>query len=204
MHLEKLIQILEKHIPPATAPLLAQWLAEHKVKLIIKWDRQTKLGDYRSPRQHERHQITINVGLNNYAFLLTLVHEIAHLVTFNQYKHKADPHGIEWKNNFRMLMQPVFQLNVLPPDIHNAILNYMNNIKAGSCSDLQLTKVLNLYNTVPKLFVDQLSIGSKFTLQDNRSFIIKKRLRKNFLCTELISGKDYIVPPSVTVKHYNA
>jgi hypothetical protein len=43
--------------------------------------RQTRHGDYRKG-VNGKHEITVNSNLNKYKFLITLIHEISHLVAF--------------------------------------------------------------------------------------------------------------------------
>jgi len=75
------ISNFHKYIPE-NAINLAQSLVElHEVNLKIVNQRQTKHGDFRQ-LPGGKFQITINNSLNKYQFLLTLVHEIAHHVTF--------------------------------------------------------------------------------------------------------------------------
>ena len=42
---------------------------------------------------YNNHRISVNGNLNKYSFLITLIHELAHLLTFTQYKNRVDPHG---------------------------------------------------------------------------------------------------------------
>lgn len=59
-----------------------------------------------APRKGLNHQITINQNLNKYAFLLTLVHEIAHLITYVNHGWNVKGHGPEWKNCFKKQITP--------------------------------------------------------------------------------------------------
>ena len=59
----------------------------------VKKSRSSKYGDYRPPLKGSNHLITINYDMNKYAFLITLVHEIAHLTNWNKHKDKVKPHG---------------------------------------------------------------------------------------------------------------
>ena len=67
-------------IPKEAVSIINQWLNRYKCKLIISKPRKTKLGDYRWPQNGKGHIISINNNLNKYAFLLTLTHEIAHMM----------------------------------------------------------------------------------------------------------------------------
>ena len=76
--------ILDKYLPEQAVPVIAQWIYKYDFKLKIKKSRSSKYGDYRPPVKGQNHLITINHDLNKYAFLITLVHEIAHLTNFNK------------------------------------------------------------------------------------------------------------------------
>lgn len=79
------------------------YLKENNCKLTICKPRKTKLGDFRV--RGEQKQIKVNQGMNQYRFVLTLVHEIAHLKTFIEFRNSVAPHGKQWKENYRQLMQ---------------------------------------------------------------------------------------------------
>ena len=91
-HVEKkLTEGLQKYLPEAALPTIVEWLVKYKVYLKITKKRATKLGDYRSPSKGYGHRISINHDLNPYSFLDVMVHELAHLITFEQYKRSVKP-----------------------------------------------------------------------------------------------------------------
>jgi SprT protein len=90
-------------------PQIAIWIIEFDFKLKITKERSTKLGDYTSPRDGLNHTITINHNLNQYSFFITLVHEIAHLHTFNKHRNTVAPHGQEWKQSFQSINDTFFK-----------------------------------------------------------------------------------------------
>lgn len=197
---EQLIKILEKHIPPSAAPRIAQLLIQYQVRLIIKWERASKLGDYRPPFKGSKHQITINNTLNVYAFLLTLTHELAHLVTHVQYGHRVQAHGAEWKQQFIVLMNEFLNKGLFPPDVERAIKMYLSSPKASSCADPTLMRVLNKYNEVPDVLVEQLPENTLFAVDENRVFKKGKKRRKNFECVEIQSQRVYLVSGTMAIR----
>jgi SprT protein len=198
---QQLETLLERHIPLPACPSIAQLILFHKVHLTIKWNRQTKLGDYRAPQKGEQHRITINNALNKFSFFITLVHELAHLTTHEKFGYKVSAHGVEWKNEFKILMHPFLQMeNIFPTDIKKALHNYMQNPKAASCSDVALMQTLNGYNASKNKLVNELNLGTHFSLKDeHRIFRLDKKLRKNYLCKEIKSGLIYRVSPVAEV-----
>ena len=187
-------EILRKYIPEAAVPMIAEWIIDFDFKLKIKKERSTRLGDYTSPRNGSNHLITINYNLNPYAFLITLVHEVAHLVTFNQHKNRVLPHGAEWKRNFTELMQPFMTSDVFPVDVLYALRKYMQNPAASSCSDKTLLKTLKLYdqNEGNKIFLEYLPAHTIFLYSGQRLFKKGEKIRTRIRCTEMQTGHVYL------------
>ena len=158
------------------------------------------MGDYTSPRQGLNHLITINHNLNKYSFLITLVHEIAHLVTYNQFQNKVNPHGVEWKQNFKRLMQPFLTTDIFPVEVFSALRTYMQNPAAASCSDANLLRTLKLYDQDnDAVFLEYLPQGTIFLYNGNRVFRKGEKIRKRIKCLELKTGQIYLFNPLVEV-----
>ena len=98
-------------------------------------------------------------------------------------------------------MQPFLQMDeIFPSDIKKALHNYMQNPKAASCSDVALMQTLNGYNATQNKLVNELNLGTHFSLKDEqRIFRLDKKLRKNYLCKEIKSGLIYRVSPVAEV-----
>lgn len=181
-------------MPEAAATLIAEWIKHYGCKFTIAKARETKFGDYRSPNaQRPYHQISVNGDMNPYAFLVTTVHEFAHLQTFNLYQHKVKPHGKEWKKIFRELMQPFLEKAVFPPDIHQELIRYLNNPSASSCTDKNLYAVLLKYNPQQEAvtYISQIPEGAIFEFR-NRIFKKGEKRRTRYTCVELASRKKYL------------
>jgi hypothetical protein len=188
------VKILATYLPPDAAPLIGRWIDYFKCEFKISRNRNSKFGDYRPPHSGKGHRISVNYDLNPYAFLVTAVHEFAHLHTWNEHKQKAKPHGAEWKNNFKKMMQPFFETDVFPPDVKHAITSYLNNPAASSCSDLSLYRALRKYDA-PKdshTTVEKLPVKSLFKLKDGRVFRKEEKLRKRYKCIEVNSRRIYL------------
>ncbi|TAF46581.1 MAG: sprT domain-containing protein [Sphingobacteriales bacterium] len=196
------INILEKYIPEAAAPCIAQWINDYKCQFKISRSRSTKLGDYTPPQQGKGHKISVNHNLNKYAFLVTTVHEFAHLHTWNQHQNKVPPHGAEWKANFKTLMHPFFVLDVFPPDLKKVIVQYLQNPAASSCSDISLLKALNQHNIneQPVFTVESLPLNSLFEFKPGKVFKKTERVRKRYKCIEVSTNLVYLFSPLAEVK----
>ncbi|GAB4131168.1 MAG: SprT-like domain-containing protein [Bacteroidia bacterium] len=192
--------ILRKYIPEPAVPLIAEWIYHFNFKLKIKRSRQTKYGDYRPPVRGMNHQITINNDLNPYSFLLTLVHEIAHLLTYERHGMFVKPHGEEWKNSFKELMRPFMRMPIFPEDVKAAIISYMQDPAASSCSDISLQRVLKKYDRATgHVLLETLAPNSEFTY-NNRIFIKGARIRTRYQCREKNTRHVYLFAALAEVK----
>lgn len=193
-------EVLAQYMPPQAAPIIAKWIDYFQCEFKISKNRTTKLGDYRHPYKENGHKISVNNDLNPYAFLVTTVHEFAHLLTWNDHKNKVKPHGLEWKNNFKKMMKPFFDLEVFPPDVNQSIVAYLGNPAASSCTDLRLARALKKYdNKDETVHVEQLPIDTIFSLKDGRRFKKGERIRKRFRCLCLDNNKIYLFNPLAEV-----
>jgi hypothetical protein len=196
------LEYLGNYLPPAAAPLVLQLLQQHGVHLTITRERKTVLGDYRYAVDSRAHRITVNGNLNKYAFLITLVHELAHLVTFLQYGHRVAAHGKEWKHLYKLLLVEFLALPVFPGDIVKAIKVSLHNLPASSCADEALMRVLRQYDNKPEgvLLVEELPEGAVFAIDDGKLFKKGRQLRKRFQCVEVKTGKLYLFSPVYEVR----
>lgn len=192
--------ILQKYIPEKAIPVVAEWIYTFDFKLKIKKSRSTKFGDYRPPIKGKNHQITINYDMNKYAFLITLVHEVAHLHNFNKHKDTVKPHGEEWKTCYKLLMQQFLHTEIFPQDVYDALNTYMNNPAASSCSDVNLFRVLKKYNQQgASIFVEEISEGVIFSY-NNKQFVRGAQIRKRIRCTEIKTKLVYLFNPLTEVE----
>lgn len=188
---------LSKYMPAMAAPIISAWINDSGCKFRISRSRRTKLGDYTAPFRGEPHKISVNHDLNPYAFLITTVHEFAHLKTWQQHQRKVKPHGIEWKNNYKVLMAPFIQAEIFPTDILQAITNYMENPAASSCTDLNLQRILMNHDSKKGeiITVESIPEDSLFRLKDGRVFKKMEKLRKRYKCLEVNSNRYYLFHP---------
>jgi SprT protein len=193
-------KILAKYIPLEAAPIVAKWIDYFKCDFKVSRGRNTKFGDYRPPFKGENHRISVNYNLNAYAFLVTTVHEFAHLQTWNEHQGRVKPHGLEWKVNFRKMMRPFFEKEVFPPDLKLAINAYLENPAASSCSDLNLFRALKRYDAGSGgVSVESLPMKTVFILKDGRTFRKEELVRKRFKCLEIATKRMYLFSPLAEV-----
>ncbi|MEY4571256.1 MAG: hypothetical protein RLZ10_449 [Bacteroidota bacterium] len=193
--------ILSKYLPDVFVSFVAELLLQNKVRFKIVAPRSTKLGDFRPGNSERLPQITVNGNLNPYSFLITTLHEFAHFKTFEKYSNNVNPHGIEWKNEFKILLEPIVSNPQFPQDLKRVISKSLNNLKASSCSDIHLSRELAKFDSEGDDFelLENLEHGSFFLLQ-NKIFYKGELRRKRFLCTEIQSQKKYLVNAIAKVK----
>ena len=73
---------LSKYIPKNAVDLVEEILKKHPIHIKIVNSRTTKYGDFKRFKDGSL-QITINNNLNEFQFLLTLIHEVAHFITWD-------------------------------------------------------------------------------------------------------------------------
>ncbi len=183
-------KILSKYLPEKSVKLVIELLETHPCHLKIVNNRKTKHGDFKKYPNGD-YQITINNDLNIYRFLLTLIHEIAHLVTYKKNK-RVKPHGIEWKRNFQHLMLPFVSPETYPKEILPYLAHYLINPKASTDTDVKLSLALKQFDEkTDKNYIFEIPLASKFT-HNNKIFIRGKKRRTRYECTEVYSDKKYL------------
>jgi len=191
-------QQLSKYLPEASLDLVIDLLNQHPCKLKIVNNRKTKHGDFRKLPTGQ-YQITINNDLNNYRFLLTLIHEIAHLVYQKKYG-RVKPHGVEWKRAFQHLMLPFLRPEIYPKKILSLLAKYLKNPKAATDSDVNLSLALKQFDEQNgKNFIFELPLESKF-VYNKRIFVRGAKRRTRYGCVEVKSGKTYLFHQNAEVE----
>jgi hypothetical protein len=198
-----LLQIFEKHLPQTAIPYCIQLWQEIPFSLHVKKPRNTKLGDFRYRKDRKIQTITLNSDLNPFQFLLTYIHEVAHLRVFDKMGVNHLPHGPEWKRVFQELMEPVLKDSIFPIDILVPLRLHMKSPSASSARDLFLMKEMSKYDQKisdkEELFLSDLTPGNSFLLS-GRKFKKGETRRTRILCEEIGTGKKYLVSRLAKVK----
>src|SRR5881394_1168460 len=133
--IETLTHQIKTFVPEDSVDLVASWIAEHKVTLTITDSRKSVFGDYRWPQGKSGHRISVNGDLNKYAFLITFVHEMAHLTSWEKFRNTVSSHGKEWKQEFKILMDEFSGRKIFPGDITHAFKKHLVAPSYSHCED---------------------------------------------------------------------
>ena len=201
----ELSSVLNKYIPAPTVSICTSWIIQKNIHLKITRDRTSKYGDYIPLPDGKGHRISVNHNLNQYSFLITFIHEVAHLETYLKYKRRHEPHGKEWKHEFRILLKEFVDRNIFPDDIKKALVNYIHNPAASSCTDYHLHKALKAYDRPHEdmLHLEDLPENSLFSMYKSTSKLRFKKgpkLRTRYQCLEVTTNRIYFVSPMAEVK----
>ena len=196
------LEYLQRYLPPNSGQLVLQYLHQYKVHLTITRERKSLYGDYRHATHDRNHRISVNGNLNKFSFLITLVHELAHLLTFQQHGNRVASHGKEWKQLFAFLLKDFLTTHIFPDDIRQALQKSLHDLPASSCADENLMRVLRRYdaNSPDMVLVEQIPEGNLFALEDGRVFKRGKKLRKRYECVEVKTKKLYLFSPVYEVR----
>ena len=195
------MEVLEKYIPSAAVPQIVSWIKEYKLQVKITRARKSKFGDFRAAHNGKLATITVNNDLNQYHFLITLVHEIAHASVYLKHKNKAKPHGIEWQNDYREKLSQIIELSVFPEEIEFGLQLHLAKVKASTCSDHRLYRLLKDHDQDNGyVFLSQLAEDSVFEVKGGRKFMKGKRRRTRYLCREIDGKRMYTISANAEVK----
>ena len=193
--------VLSKYLPEHAVVSCFDLIKENNVHLKIVNERQTRHGDYRQAIDGKQ-EITVNANLNKYRFLITLVHEISHLVAYEKYGRIIKPHGNEWKITFQGLMVSFIRPEIFPHSVLPLIANHFRNPTASSDTDARLAFALKQFDDrKPDVyFIHEVPSGSMFRIKNGRIFQ-KNGLRvKRYECLEVKTGRLFLFNANAEVE----
>ncbi len=193
--------VLQKYLPERAIESCLELIQKTGVHLKIVNERVTRHGDYRR-MPNGKHQITVNANLNKYRFLITLIHEIAHLVAFEKYGRTIKPHGTEWKRIFQYLMLPFIRPEIFPAQLLPLLANHFKNPKASSSTDARLSIALKHFDEqkTDRTYVFEVPLGSIFRIHNGKLYKKGNRRVKRYECIEVATGRMYLFQPNAEVE----
>ncbi len=187
--------LLLTFLPKNSIDFAISLITKNNVFFKITPERFSKKGDYSPPQRGKGHIITVNGNLSEYDFLLTFLHEFAHLFVWEKYKNTVAAHGKEWKSEFQSILLDAISLKLFPEKLEREIFyQYLRKEGFSAQPNTALLTVLRELNTNDKtILVDDLPLNTKFWIKNGMCFIKGEKLRKRYKCKECASGKSYTV-----------
>lgn len=196
----QVLNTLHLHLPEKAVEYAFNLWKEKPFNLKLTKSRQTKIGDFTCKHGGAKPRITLNHDLNPFTFLITYIHEVAHLHVHLEFGHRVEPHGDRWKTAFQKLLIPMLSPEIFPEKILEPLSRHMQNPKASSFADTILTKALRSFDESAHadIVLSDIPEGSIFKL--NGRYFKKGNLRRTrILCKEVNSRRQYLVPAEALV-----
>lgn len=191
---------LKPYLPENSLEPVMSWLNGRHVFLRITRNRRTKLGDYRPPVKDPVHRISVNGTLNPYEFLITLTHEIAHMMVWEKYARRVKPHGKAWKIQYSVMLASLLEMGIFPADMVEMVRKQVTNPRANSQGHADLARMLQERSAGHSgMFLEDLPAGAIFSLPGGRRFRKQEKLRKWYRCISLDNKRLYRISPVAVV-----
>lgn len=192
-------QILSEHTPEASHAYCVGLWEKFQFDFKLRKSRVTKVGDF-TCYPGKVPIITVNHDLDPYLFLITYIHEVAHLDVHLRVGNRILSHGKEWKLSFQQLMEPMLTEEIFPKELLIGLKKHLRNPKASTFSDSKFTKLLRTYDDRQKhvVLLSDLSEGSIFGYHGK--WFKKGKLRRTRVeCRELKTRHTYLVPSDAPI-----
>ena len=188
------LESLGSYLPQGSFDAVAEYLRSYKVHLTVTRERRSILGNYQHRFYDKIHRISVNGTLNKYSFLITLLHELAHLLTFERFGNRVQPHGKEWKSEYRLILQKFILQKIFPSDIEKSLLESLQSPGASSCADVHLIRALRKDDEKINcmILVEELKEGALFMIKGGRIFKKGEKVRTRHKCSEVANGKVFL------------
>ena len=193
------IENLKNYLPKTSIIQIVDLIFRYKIHLKITKPRNSKLGDYRPPVRTKFHQISINEDLGKYQFLIVLLHEIAHLVVWEDHKRRALPHGDEWKSEFKKLILPFLHLNIFPVEILEPLRVSVKSSFSSTNAELNLNRAIKKQSNLTDILIEDLPENAIFKYSGDKTFIKIQTLKRRIKCKCLENKKLYLFNPLTKV-----
>lgn len=191
-------EIFLKYLPEKSVDYCLDLWQKHHIQFTIAAPRKSIYGNYYSRKGI--HYISVNGNLPPEAFLVTYLHEVAHLEVHLLFR-RVSPHGREWQNAFRELLLPMLKQGIFNDEVAQALWLHIENPRASSCSDPVLHGVLmkNAAEDAGKVSLHELSPGQTFIFE-NKIYALKEKRRTRFACISLADGRLFLISGVVKVQ----
>jgi hypothetical protein len=194
-----------RFFPPEALAFVFNIFDKESFSLKVTPPRESKKGDYRPPTPQRRLPlITVNGDLPPYEFLVVYLHEVAHYMTYKEYKKNITPHGKEWKNQYRQLFQKLFSAVALPEEVKSAFETHLKHVKSSSVLDVTLNVLFRKYDTKNsnEVFVKELQLNDLFLYQ-KEVFRFDGMIRTRARCIKIRNNSLWVLGAHAKVVKIN-
>lgn len=139
--------------------------------------------------------------MNVYSCLLIFLHELAHLIVWEQYGRSMKPHGQEWKQCFGALIRKFVNIGYFHPLLHKSLNDYSFKVKASGLADESLIHDLRVFDNDEQLhaLLEEIPEKGHFSTRNGRMYRKEERLRKRYKCLCLDNNRLYLFHPMARV-----
>lgn len=199
---DKEIEIFKKYLPERSIVYCHQLWKEHHIQFTISPPRKSVYGNY--VYRHGIHHISVNGDLSPESFLVTYLHEVAHLLVRKSTTRRPKPHGIEWQRAFRAVMKPMLELQVFGSELTQALNRHLEKPRATSCADPVMHRLLMGSQEMDEaekdeVIIEKLAPGTRFVFQ-SLIFRIIRKVRTRLECVRESDGALYRFQPTARVR----
>ncbi len=189
-HKAALMKVLNSYIPENSVDYCAELIMFYKMHLHIEVERKGRYGDY-TPHSGKGYRISVNHNLSKFEFLITFIHELAHHTTFLKYGPKHDAHGAEWKDEFKKVMRPFFEMEIFPYDLKAILARHMQHPKYSHSADVKLLEVLKKYDLrkAHVITLSQLPDGALFKMKNDKHILRRINKLRTYIACESADGQ---------------
>lgn len=199
--------IMSHYVPSPAVDDIVRFISDYSIHLKITRERQSKFGDYRLPSpKHPDHCISVNGCLEPCAFLLVMLHELAHMLTFIDHGRRVKPHGAEWQGYYSRLIMQFVAKGCFPSEVSSLLRTYASTLPLSKKLEREIDRNLKiqpsaLVNSDDYVTLDSLAAGSRFRIKgQDRVFESIERMRTRWKCRDVITGRLYTVSASAPVE----
>ena len=190
--------VIAPKVPPAAHPGLEKIVRAYQGQIRLSPPRRSKWGDFRWVAG-EPTRISINRDLAPEAFLITLLHELAHAQVQAWDARDHLPHGPEWQRRYRDILRPFLDHDVFSLPVARALRRSLGQPKASCGADPDLLKALQADRPTAGPTLESLPLGTSFKTRDGRVFRKGTKRRTRFECVEVSTGRTFAVHPLMEV-----
>lgn len=189
-HKAKLMKVLHQYLPQNSVDYCSELIMYYKMHLHIEVERKGRYGDY-TPHSGKGFRISVNHNLSKFEFLITFIHEMAHHTTYLKYGPRHDAHGVEWKDEFKIVMRPFFMMDIFPYDLKAILAKHMQNPKYSQSADVKLLEVLKKYDLrkANVITLSQLPDGTLFSMKKDSMVLRRINKLRTYIACESLDGK---------------